>query len=370
MRRLPGIVILIVLLSFGVAQAQTASPTAPPATPAATDTSQQVRATTVRAVIHTCAQTSCPTLSTYSANTPLFVLGTQQGDSVQGDATWYSIRDTISGQTGYINDIFTQVGSFQDWQLRPVVPIKVSDAMKTLYQQGLARGNDPDAFSKVGDCQNVTPYFLAPFDTSADYDLGPFGALQSTINHFAGSFGRVSDSVDNGYNVASVLSPLWANHQVCKSGETPLACEERLHNPSIVIINMETWWQHRPASEYENYLDQIVQYWLNLDVVPIVSTKADDLEGDGSIDAAVVAIADKYQIPLWNFWLSVQQLPDHGLGPDGFHLTFARDFYNDPSRMEAGWPIRNLTALETIDAVYRQLSGATNPATATAEAGN
>jgi hypothetical protein len=64
---------------------------------------------------------------------------------------------------------------------------------------------------------------------------------------------------DNGYNVASVLSPLWANHAVCKGGETPLACEARLHNPSIVIINMETWWQHRPASEYENYLDQIVQ---------------------------------------------------------------------------------------------------------------
>ncbi|MEO8396756.1 MAG: hypothetical protein ABI700_27430, partial [Chloroflexota bacterium] len=69
-----------------------------------------------------------------------------------------------------------------------------------------------------------------------------------------------------------------------------------------------------------------------------------------------VRIADKYQLPLWNFWLAVQQVTDHGLSEDGFHLTFARDFYDDPSRLEAGWPIRNLTALETIDAVYRALN--------------
>ena len=371
MQRLIGVTFLILLLCAGATYAQTETPASTPEAPPQAANVQQVRATTVRVTIRTCAKTSCATMATYSEMTPLFVLGSEQGDSIQGDSTWYSIRDTISGQTGYINDVFTTVGSFKDWQLRPVVPVKVSDEMKQIYQQGLARGNDPDAFSKVGDCQNVTPYFLAPFDDKSNYDLGPYTSLQATIDHFAGSFGRVSASVDNGYNVASVLSPLWANHAICKGGETPLACEERLHHPSIVIINMETWWQHRPASEYANYLDQIVQYWLSLDVVPIVSTKADDLEGDGSIDAAIVAIADKYQIPLWNFWLATQQLPDHGLGKDGFHLTFARDFYNDPARMEAGWPIRNLTALESIDAVYRAVSGDSGAAaTATAQAGS
>jgi len=353
--------VLIVLLSAGAAQAQTAEPTSNPGD------ILSYRVTISHVNIRTCAQTSCPTMATYAEGTPLFVLGSETGDAVQNDTTWYRIKDSVSGQIGYINDALTAVHSFDDWQTRPVVPTSISDAMKQLYQAGIAAGNDPNAFSKVGDCQNVTPYFLAPFANKADYNLGGYSALQATIDHFAGSFDRVSASVDNGYNVASVLSPLWANHAVCKGGETPLACEARLHNPSIVIINMETWWQHRPASEYENYLDQIVQFWLARNVVPIVSTKADDLEGDNGINAAIVRIADKYQIPLWNFWLAVQQVPDHGLGPDGFHLTFARDFYDDPSRMQAGWPIRNLTALETIDAVYRDLNGDVS-ATPTAEA--
>ncbi len=317
---------------------------------------QQYRVTLSRVNIRTCPQMSCPTLTTYADGTPLFVEDSESGDAVQGDTTWYRIRDTLTGQDGYINDVLTSVGAFQDWMLRPVVPTTVSDAMKQVYQAGLARGNDPNAFSKTGDCQNVVPYFLAPFDDASNYDLGSFGALQSTIAHFAGSFARVSASVDNGYNVASVLSPLWADHHVCAAGETPLQCEERLHNPSIVIINMETWWQQRPASQYEDYLSQIVEYWLSQDVVPIVGTKADNLEGDYGIDQAIVRVADKYQIPLWNFWLAVQQLPDHGLGEDGFHLTFARDFYNDPARMEAGWPVRNLTALEALDAVYNDLN--------------
>ncbi|MBI1258329.1 MAG: hypothetical protein GC204_12725 [Chloroflexi bacterium] len=361
MQRFIALIALIILLTAGVAQAQDSA-----AAPLQTDV-QTYRVTISRVNIRTCAQTSCPMLTTYPEGTPLFVLGSETGDAVQGNTTWYRIRDNLTGQQGYINDVLTAVHTYDDWQTRPVVPASVSDAMKQLYQAGIAAGNDPDAFSKVGDCQNVTPYFLAPFADKTNYDLGAFGSLQATIDHFAGSFDRVSASVDNGYNVASVLSPLWANHAVCTGGETPLACEARLHNPSIVIINMETWWQHRPATEYEAYLDQIVQFWLARNVVPIVSTKADDLEGDNGINAAVVRIADKYQLPLWNFWLAVQQVPDHGLSEDGFHLTFARDFYDDPARMTAGWPIRNLTALESIDAVYRDLNGIPAEATATDE---
>lgn len=314
------------------------------------------RITTTQVNIRTCAQTTCPTLTVYNEGTPLFILDTVSGDAVQGDSTWYHIRDSVSGQEGYINDRLTAAHTFADWQLRPVYPAAVSDAMKALYRQGLADGNDPNAFSKTGDCQNVLPTFLAPFADPANYDLGSYSSLQSTIDHFAGSFDRVSAATDNGFNVAAVLSPLWADKRVCQGGETPLQCEDRLHNPSIAIVNMETWWQHRPPAEYERYLSQIVEFWIAQGVVPIVGTKADNLEGDNGINEAIVRVADKYQIPLWNFWLAAQPLPSHGLTQDGFHLTFARDFFNDPHRMEYGWPVRNLTALQALDAVYRELN--------------
>ena len=87
----------------------------------------------------------------------------------------------------------------------------------------------------------------------------------------------------------------------------------------------------------------------------ILATKADNLEGDHSINAAIAEIAYEYDIPLWNFWAAVQPLPDNGLTEDGFHLTYAQPFFDDPFRMEQGWPWRNLTALQAIDTVWKYL---------------
>src|SRR5690349_10367218 len=137
MKRFIGVIVLIALLTASVAQAQTAEPTS--FTPSEV---QQYRVTISRVNIRTCAQTSCPTMATFSEGTPLFVLGTTTGDAIQGDTNWYQIRDNVTGQTGYINDVLTAVHSFADWQTRPVVPASVSDAMKQLYQAGIAAGND------------------------------------------------------------------------------------------------------------------------------------------------------------------------------------------------------------------------------------
>lgn len=347
MRRLIGITVLLVGLAAGAAlQAQDAP-----------DEVIEQRVTTGRVNVHTCAQMSCDILTVYPEATPLFVLGEETGDAVENNTVWYRIRNAMTGEEGYLSAVFTETAHYEDWQTRPVFPLEISDAMRDVYQRGLASGNDPNAFSKTGDCQNVLPTFLAPFDDPTNYTLGKFSYLQETIDHFAGSFGRLSASTDNGYNVASVLSPLWSNKQLCESGENPLECEERLNNPSIAIVNMETWWQQRPATEYEEYLNQIVEFWLAQGVVPILGTKADNLEGDNGINQAIVRVADRYEVPLWNFWLAVQQSPTRGLSEDGFHLTFARSFFDDPARLEAGWAIRNLTALEALDAVWRGLNG-------------
>jgi hypothetical protein len=342
---------LLFSVSAGVAQMQAQN-----SAPAPADVTEH-RITTARVNVHACPELDCEILTTYVEGTPLFILGEDRGDVVEGDSQWYRIRDALTGQEGYISHVVTADGRFDDWELRPVFPASVSDTMRDVYARGMERGNDANAFSKTGDCQNVVPYFLSPFEDGANYDLGAFGSLQATIDQFDGSFDRVSASVDNGFNVAAVLSPLWANKKICTSGETPLLCEERLHNPSIAIVNMETWWQQRPVSEYEAYLSRIVEFWLDQDVVPILGTKADNLEGDNAINAAIVRVADKYEVPLWNFWLAVQQIPGHGLAEDAFHLTFARDFYDDPHRLEFSWPVRNLTALQALDAVWRALNG-------------
>jgi hypothetical protein len=244
------------------------------------------------------------------------------------------------------------------WKSMPVVPT-VSVPMVEVFQRGLARGRDSNRFSKIGDCQNITTYFLASFDDPNEYRLGPdYAYLQPTIDHFTGSWSRQSLAVKGGMNVAAVQNPFWTlipKPNECNSGETPLTCEIRVNNPSIVIISMEESWSG-DIGRYDSYMRNIVKYVLSQDVVPILATRAEAPDINITINATVALIAYDYNVPLWNFWAAAYPLPSHGLTADEFHLTWAGPFFDDPARMEMGWPWRNLTALQAIDAVWRALA--------------
>ncbi len=231
----------------------------------------------------------------------------------------------------------------EQWQDWPVVPEVTVTAINT-YQRGLALGNDPRAFSKVGDCQSISEVMLGIYDIPGRYTLRDEDAyLQETIDQFRGSFNRDGYAVKGGFNAAAVLSPLWADPAVCLPGESPLECELRVHKPGIMIISLEVWWEGRTVERYETYMRQIIETALEAGVVPILSTKADNVEGDYSINYTTAKLAYEYDIPLWNFWLAVQPLDFRGLDPerDDFHIT------------EEAWNVRSYTALQTLDTIYR-----------------
>lgn len=243
------------------------------------------------------------------------------------------------------------------WMKMPAVPVTVSDRARAIYERGLALGNDPTRFSIIGDCQNVSSYFLSVFEKPGEYSLGTqYAYLQPTIDYYKGSFSRTSLAVKGGFNAAAVLSPLRADPKSCDAGESPLDCELRTWNPSVVIVSMETWWSEKPAAEYDKYMRKVLDRIIESGALPIIATKADNLEGDNSINATIAQIAYEYDIPLWNYWAAVQPLPGRGLWADGFHLTFARNFFDDPVRMKNAWPWRNLTALQTLDVVRKALN--------------
>jgi hypothetical protein len=243
------------------------------------------------------------------------------------------------------------------WRKLPAVPTSISDRAREIYEFGLAMGNDPIHFSIIGDCQNVSSYFLSVFDKPGEFSLGSeYAYLQPTIDYYQGSYSRVSLAVKGGFNAAAVISPLRADPKSCNPNESPLDCELRTWRPSVVIVSMETWWSEKPAQEYDKYMRRVLDRIIEKGAVPILATKADNLEGDHSINATIAQIAYEYDIPLWNFWAAVQSLSDHGLSGDGFHLTFARNFFDDPIRMKSAWPWRNLTALQTLDVVRKGLT--------------
>jgi Tol biopolymer transport system component len=237
----------------------------------------------------------------------------------------------------------------EDWQAWPVVP-QATGRARQIYQQGLAQGVDAHAFSKIGDCQSIKEALMGMFDKPGRYQLPSeqMAALQETIDQFSGSFNRDGMAVKGGFNAASVLSPMWADPS-CQAGETPLECEVRVHRPSFVIISLEVWWQGRTTQRYVDYMRKIIDYAIAHGAVPILSTKADNVEGDNSLNLATAQLAYEYDLPLWNFWRAVQPLPHHGMDPlrnDGFHIS--EDY---------AWPVRSLTALQALDAVWRGVSG-------------
>lgn len=246
-----------------------------------------------------------------------------------------------------------------EWMTLPVVPV-VTDTAREIYARGQELGRDPKHFSKVGDCQTNTGFYLVDFDNEGAYSLGEYAYLQDTIDYYEGSFSRTSLAMRDGYNVAAILTPLRADPKQCEKGENPIACEFRLHNPSIAIISLETNFSDRPADDYGKYMRQIIEYSIEQGVVPILATKGDNLEGDHSINAEIAEIAVEYDIPLWNLWAALQPLPNQGHSTelnDGFHLSFSRNFFDKPKNMLSGWPWRNLTALQALDAVREGLEG-------------
>ncbi|MEK7311135.1 MAG: SGNH/GDSL hydrolase family protein [Chloroflexota bacterium] len=238
------------------------------------------------------------------------------------------------------------------WQDMPVIPV-VSDRAREIFQHGIELGRNPNAFAKVGDCGGTPSWFLGVFDGPPDnYRLGEYEYLRETIEHFAGSFARESVTTRPGFSIASVFAPLWADPAQCKSGEGPLICEYRITNAGFAIIMMGTN-DHWHQDIFEKEMRRAIEDSIERGVLPILSTKADNVEQDGSINATIVRLAQEYDIPLWNFWAAVQPLPNHGLQDDGVHLTWVGNRFDDPEAVQRGWPVRNLTALQVLDAVWR-----------------
>ncbi len=239
------------------------------------------------------------------------------------------------------------------WMSMPVIPEAVSRRMREIYQYGQELGNAPDVFTVIGDCGGSPGRFLGDFGMGPNYySLGDYAYLQQVVDHFHDAFGKQHLTVRDGFTVASILSPLWADPALCQSNETPLACEVRLNRPAFAFVILGTNdFNHKET--FEPNLRKVLDYLIAQGVVPILATKADNLEGDQTINAAIARLAYEYDIPLWNFWLAVQPLPRHGLLDDEAHLTWAGNHFDDPVRMRAAWPWRNLTALQTLDVVWR-----------------
>lgn len=257
------------------------------------------------------------------------------------------------------------------WKKLPVIPEQVSPRVREIYQSGLALGNNARIFSRIGDCASAAPAFLVGFDRN--YNLGDYSSLQPAIDYFKGSFQRPSLAAKAGLNSAGLLTTLWTGEQ-CQKNESLLDCQYRLDHPSYAIIAIgtnEAYYVKINPGSFERNLRVILDDTIRKGIVPVLSTKADNIEGDDSINATIARLALEYELPLWNFWQSVQSLPEHGLAdPDHLSSVSYANFtdFSIPNSLQYGTQMHNLTALQMLDFLREQLavnpSGEGTPASA------
>jgi hypothetical protein len=260
----------------------------------------------------------------------------------------------------------------------PVLP-EITDNARLIYAQGQAAGRNPQVFAKVGDCMTASvEYFLGPYD-QGEYDLGEQADLQEVIDAFAyifpedaqveedessTAFGRISIASETGFNTTSVQDPLWSNPTLCGTEESPLACEYRLSQAAYALIMFGTNdVMFFEPDFFDDNLRLIVQETIEEKIVPVLYTfpaRPDFPEKTILFNQIIVNIAQEYDLPLVNLYAAVDVLPDHGIDvAQPTHLSIPSTGSAGTlteEQLQYGYPMRNLLTLQTLDLLLNDLA--------------
>jgi hypothetical protein len=231
------------------------------------------------------------------------------------------------------------------WREWPIDP-ELSDRAQALLRASLGNPDlDVHSFSKVGDCQMTTGTFLGGY---ADGKYPTPDGYQPTVAWFSTSMTTESITAANGLGISSVLNPMFglaAGYSQCERNETPLDCELRLRRPAVVLIAMGTNWKPAGEVSFDKYLRIVVERVLASGALPVLGTKADNIEGDWKLDQVIAQVAYDSDLPLVNVWRAVQDLPNHGLeAPNNIYLT------------PDGWMRRNYAWLVMLEKIRQVLT--------------
>ncbi len=119
-----------------------------------------------------------------------------------------------------------------------------------------------------------------------------------------------------------------------------------------------------PAATYTANLRRVLDTTINMGILPVISTippKKLDPTNNAKVDQwnqIIRSLAQQYQIPLWDYWLAMQNLPNQGISNDGVHPSVPPDGAAcnfSPDHLAYGYNMRNLTALKVLNTIWRQV---------------
>ena len=349
---------LLLLLCF--APAPTLAQTAPDA---------QVMAD-VQLRLRSAFSTSSPIITLLDPLTPLAVLG------VSPERDWLRVQ-IPNGTMGWVSaeyvDIFIDLDAAFPGGMGARLTPDVQAHIAQVYAFGQARGNHPDVFAKVGDSITVNILTLNPIGDGI-YDLGEYAYLEGVIDFYRGgetrdghnSFNETPLAAEIGWTTYGVLDPAENDPDYCRVGESPLMCEYRLLKPSISIIMLGTNDVGILEEEhYRNNLNLIVNLSEGEGVIPILTTipLRDGFEERSQIfNRIVMEVAQQHAIPLVDYGGAMLALGRDGFDEDNVHPSVPPKGYEGAAdfrefNLRYGYVLRNLTALQMLDAVWRATAG-------------
>jgi hypothetical protein len=230
---------------------------------------------------------------------------------------------------------------------------------RQIYQRGIERGLQSNFLLSVGDCNSESHFYLrdllddTPPSEGVDVSYYENPEVISTIEMYSEAFDFKGQSVNSGLNSLSVMDPFWANPDICPAGESPLSCDYRFTHPFAALIMFgANDINVLSSADYELALRDIIEFTLDRDIIPILSTFTVRPIGDNAVyshgvrfNGIVIRLAQEYNIPLVNFWLAARDLPDNGIMTDNAHLTIG------------GFNVRNQLTIEMILALQRDVIG-------------
>ncbi len=233
-----------------------------------------------------------------------------------------------------------------------ILPPDVQENIRLIYANGQTWGRNPNAYSILGDSTVLNPQLLARFDKE-DLNLGEYSYLQPTVDTFANNWTRYGVAARNGLHSWSVFDPLWANKNWCEPEEDLLTCELRLQNPSYLIIRLGSNDAGAPSGFAYN-MRQMVELTISSGVIPIIMTKADRFEGDNTNNEIMREIAADYKIPIWDFDVLADTLPERGLDEDQIHTKeYLSNDFTLPETFQSGHAMQDLSGLMMLDALLK-----------------
>jgi hypothetical protein len=205
------------------------------------------------------------------------------------------------------------------------------------------------------------------------YDLGGYDYLQPVVDQFSNTwvgvdnaFTRESVAADVGWAAWGVLEPELADEEFCQPEEKPLECEYRIARPSVALIMFGTNdASYRTPGEFRYDLQRIIDLSLSWGVIPVLSTfpnRPDAPEAAAALNQVVRELAAERRLPLWDYAAALAALPNQGLAWDNLHPSAPEETDDvavfNADTLQYGYVVRNLTALQILDRVWRTVDPA------------